>query len=180
MKHLIYSVILMMIFLFFSCNQKRKFHEELQLQADVENIIKKYIQEHSQFNTFVLQSTQGLEQNEGYSFKQGFLLGPGYETIIEKYQPIFYFDFSDKRVFYVSTIDEIVQRDKNTWLVKNESDSIIVFDDWIIRNSPELFIYRAIYFYYDDSRNLQVNLRPDTIFAPQLIESSIQFENIWE
>jgi hypothetical protein len=169
-----------MMLINFSCNRKKILHDRLNLQTDVENVIKTYIQEHPQFNTFILQSTQELEQNETLAMNQRFLLGPGYETIIEKCQPTVYFDISDKHIFYISAIDDIVQRDKNTWIVKNEPDSMIVFDDWIIKNSSELFIHRAIYFYHDGSRNLQINFRPDTIFAPRLIESSIQFENILE
>jgi hypothetical protein len=163
-----------------SCNQKIELRDRLNLQADVENVINNYIQEHSQFNTFILQPTQGLEQNETFAMKQGFLLGPGYETVIEKCQPTFYFDISDKRIFYISEIDKLTQGYRNTWIVKNEPDSMIIVDDWIIKNSPELFIHRAIYFYYNKLKKIEVNLRPDTIFAPRLLESSIHFENIKE
>lgn len=163
-----------------SCKQERKFCKELNLHADVKNVIGTYIEEHPQFNTFFIKSTQGLEQNEKVPTRQGFLLGPGYKSLIEESNPTFYFDILDKRVFYVSSIDELIVSEKSQWIIKNEPDSIKLTNGWIIKNSSELFIFRSIYFYYNELGNLEVNLRPDTVFAPRYLGSSVQFENIIE
>ncbi|GHT60537.1 hypothetical protein AGMMS50239_09680 [Bacteroidia bacterium] len=179
MKYLKFIVIVIM-FANFSCNQKSKICNELKLNANVENIINSYIEKHSQFNSFILQSTQELDQNENsLSIKQGFLLGPGYESILMEQQPKLYISLSGKRIFYLSDINTLVKEDNNTWIIENKPDSMI-FGGWIIKNSSELFIHRAIYLYYNKLGRLEVNLRPDTIFAPRLLESSIQFENIKE
>jgi hypothetical protein len=162
----------MIVFTNFSCKQKSKFCEELKLNTDVENVITNYVNKHPQFNTLILQSTKEIEKNEHIMTIQGFLLGPGYESILKKEHPILHFDISGKRIFYLSDINTILKENKNSWIVKNEPDSIVIFNDWIIKDTWELFIHRAIYFYYDDSGILEINYRPDTIFAPKLIEDT--------
>ena len=177
MKKIISAAIVLVILAGCSCKQERTFCEEFNLRSEVKNVITAYIEEHPQFNTFFLKSTQGLERNEGTATQQGFLLGPIYESLIKKRNPIFYFDVLNKRVFYASPLDELVQKEKSKWIIQNEPDSIELSNGWIIKNSLELFIYRSIYFYYNELGSLEVNLRPDTIFAPRDLGSSIQFEN---
>jgi RHS repeat-associated protein len=147
---------------------------------DVENVISNYIKEHPQFNSFILQPTQEREQNENPLFiKHGFLLGPGYESILMEQQLKLYFNLSGKRIFYLSDINTLLKEDNNPWTIEDKPDSIIL-GDWIIKNSSALFIHRAIYLYYNESGTLEVNLRPDTIFAPRLLKNSIRFKNIKE
>jgi hypothetical protein len=178
MKHLISFILGLITLAIFSCSQEKKTYKEFELNVDVERIINNYINEHPLFNTFILESTTGIKRDNYEIAKDGFLLGPGYESILKKKHLSLHFTVSDKRIFYLSEIDKLIKTDENSWVIKNETDSIIFFNDWIIKDSWSLFIHRAIYFYYNESNVLEVNFRPDTIFAPKLLDSSVKFENI--
>jgi len=166
MKYLKYFTIALIALTGYSCKQEKKSNNEFRLNDDVKNIISVYIEEHPQFNTFFLQSTQGREQVNIVTTQSGFLLGPGYERIIEECKPVFYFDVSDKRVFYLSPVDELMQRGKNEWIIRNEPDSIVIDDYWVIRkNHWDKFIRRSIFLYYNELGTLEVNFEPDTVFV---------------
>ncbi len=180
MKHLIFFIIVLVMLMFSSCKQDKRLCNELSLHVDVRSLISTYVKEHPQFNTFLIQPIQGLEQIGKVATKQAFLLGPGYKSLIEESNPISYFDILDKRVFCISSIDDLIQSEKREWIIDNEPDSVILSNGWVIRNSSELFILRSICFYSNELGHLEVNLRPDTIFAPRYLEGSIKFENILE
>jgi hypothetical protein len=177
MKYLISSIVILAIFVSCSCKQEKESCQRINLHADVKNIINTYIKEHPQFNTFILKSVQGLEQNESIAIKRGFLFGPGYELLVKECHSSSYFDIS-KRIFYISPSDELREQEENKWVINNGADSMIISNDWTIKNSWELFIYRSIYFYHNKSGYLEVNLRPDTIFSPPILKETIKFENL--
>ena len=178
MKNLIYYLIVLMMFTGSSCKQEMKSCEKLKLHVDAMNIISTYVKEHPQYNTFLLESTQDFEQNENLTIPQGFLLGPGYRFLIEERNLIHYFDVLDRRIFYNSPVDKLMQTNENKWIIKIEPNSIKLNNGWVIKDFLELFIFRSIYFYYNEVEILEVNLRPDTIFAPQCLESTIQFVSV--
>jgi hypothetical protein len=168
------------MFITFSCKQEKMSCQRINLHADVKNIINTYIKEHPQFNTFILMSTQGFEQNENIPIKQGFLLGPGYEFLVKECHSSLYFDITNKRVFFISPYNKLIEEKENKWIIKNEPDSMIICNDWTIKNSWELFMHRSIYFYYNELENLEINSRPDVIFLPLILKETIVFENIKE
>ena len=174
--YLITFTIVFTVFISYSCKHEKKCHEELNLNVDVMNVISAYIEEHPQYNTFYLESTKRFAPTPRV-FTQGFLLGPDYKPLIEKYNPKFYFDVSGKRVFYMSYIDELIQNEKSDWIIENQSDSISRHG-WIYKDSPEVFLYRSIYFYYNRFGSLEVNFRPDTVFLGTPIEDESEVRYI--
>ena len=183
MKTTAFFTFMFLVFIVISCNKKdeTEINTQLKMHKDVEKIIIDYMKEHPQYNTLLLKSTDKLEKREESPSIQGFLLGPGYKSLIEeKNGPAIHFDISGKRIFYICSIDELVQNNKTDWIIENISDSIFLDNGWIIKNPTELFLYKSIYFYYDKDEmdSLVINTRPDTIFAPRLLSSSIEFQNI--
>ena len=164
MKYLNYFTIALITLTGYSCRHERKANEEFILRTEVKDAISAYIEKHPQFNTFFMQSTKEF-RFEMLTFQSGFLLGPGYERIIEECKPIFYFDILDKRVFYMSNIDDFMERRKNEWVIENERDTVMAPDGRIfIKNHWDKFILRCIFFYYNEWGILKVNFEPDTLF----------------
>ena len=172
------NFIIFTIFLLTSCSSNRDSDKMIELNDDTKKVISDYIIKNQKFDAFILMSTDGLERHYHIDVR-GLLLGPAYSKIIEKYPSSLYFDISGKRVFYLTEINNFLEKNSDLMDVKHTPDSIMLYNE--IKKDPYLvFIHRAIYIYNDKYLDLVgVNFRPDTIFLPRrLIESTIHFENI--
>ena len=157
-------------------------NSDIILDNRVYNLISNYINKYPQFNTFILKYSPA-QQREGQTIKEGYLLAPGYEDLLVKFGASFFFNIDDKKVYYISDINNLLKKDKNKWTNFKSNDSIILpfgeKDSIIIKNSSSLFILRAIYFTIEKNGILKVNNRPDTIFSPKYIGTqSVKFENL--
>ena len=183
--------LLVVAFLFVACANKTKDENEnmdriflvsvgdIEMQDSIYSIIKNYLDQYPQINTFLL--TRSPIGNQLYS--DGYLLGPAYEGINKDIVPLFYFQINDKQVFIQLGIESLMKKSKDTESLFFEKkipkgiDSLVILPDWIIRGGDELYISRAIYFSQNSRGEIIVDYCPDTIFAPKLLESTIEFKN---
>ena len=150
------------------------------LNDTIYGLIHNYIDKYPQFDTFLLTVYNPILINED-SYSEGFLLGPFYDGILEKEEiPLFYIKIANKTIFIKTKIESLIQTSEyqnNIFLQKTiprGTDSITIAKDWVIKSGSELYISKAIYFSIS-KKQLYVNNRPDTIFAPQLKET-IEFK----
>ena len=146
--------------------------------------IESYIYENPNYNTFLIKESD-QETFSIIKYPRGILIGPGYRNLVEG-KGFSFFDIGESRVYIYSdtTIDNKKQlhsssTEKNHWDNNNPKDSIKFVGNkntWLY-NPWENYIHRAA-FVYKDNNGIHVNRKPDTIFVPKYVESSIKFEKV--
>ena len=62
-------------------------------------------------------------------------------------------------------------------LIKRGIDSIINDANEIEKDGAVLYVYRSIYFKINKDGSLSKNYRPDTLFLPKLLPSTVKFDS---
>lgn len=148
------------------------------LEDEVLKVIVEYVNNHPQLNTFILQYSPSINTTV-----KGYLLGPGYENILRQRKCSIYFEIQSKRIYCISEMDALFRINEeylNAWVNLNVEDSLNLreidesFPDWTIKDEQTLFIYRSIFFRYNEYNKIEVSNRPDTLFLPKY-KGSIDF-----
>lgn len=170
MKNIIY-ILFAAIIMINSCSTRKSSACEFIVNDSIRAVIQQYADEHPQYNTFLLRQSDSEIFRNTY-FPRGIIVGPGYPDIVEKSR--LYFQIGKVRVYIESYINNILDTKNNEiWENTNPEDTVV------INNKPTVYswhkyIYKAIFIYYEMDK-IKVNTRPDTIFLPEQIESTIKF-----
>jgi len=190
MKHILLFLLFISL-LNVSCSNIRKDTDKftvntvfnLELNDSVYHLMNDYINKYPQFNTFMLMiyPFNDLVQINRNDYSKVYMLGPLYEGILKKNEnPIFYITIANKQIFIESGIESLMKTSMHQNAVFLQKviplgmDSLVLSNDWIIKDGSELYIYKAIFF---SVHNERIFIHPDTIFVPQLKET-IEFKNI--
>ena len=177
----------MVVFICFACTGNS--NTLVCLNDDIMPIVKDYISKNPQWNTFVLQNTV-LHIEEEYRYERGFILGPGYPSLLSYLNDSsLYFNIDGNRLYYVGDFSQIIKKNDESdhWINKNEEDSIVKIDTLVDLRGRVIDANHHIYFtdpvirYYTNGIYLYniggkwlINNKPDTLFIPQL-GNTIQF-----
>jgi len=172
MKKVIY--IFMAVFVLINCSPQSKSNTcELFVNDSIRAIVLQYVDDHPQYNTFLLRQSDS-EICCGTYFPRGILLGPGYKDIIEKKKCRLFFQVGRARVYIESYVNNIIDQEKEeTWENTNPEDTVMINNIASVY-SWQKYIYKAIFIYYDKDK-IKINMRPDSIFVPERTESTIKF-----
>ena len=176
---MMYKLLLLVItlFTFLSCTQN-KGELSICLNAEITPIVKEYINKHPQWNTFMIQNATLCISDE-YRQESGFVLGPGYPSLLKRFSNLsLFFDIDGKRLYYVGDFSTIaIRMESSAWVNNNREDSIVKVDTLldldgrIIKSNHETyetdplfrFYYNGIYL-YNEGREWVISERPDTLF----------------
>lgn len=171
MKNIIYHILFVAIILINSCSTHRSNTCELVVNDSIRAVIQQYVCEHPQYNTFLLRQSDSEIFSNTY-FPRGIIVGPGYPDIVEKSR--LFFQIGKARVYIESYVNNILDTENDEiWENTNPEDTVIINNRHEIY-SWHKYIYKAIFIYYEMDK-IKVNTRPDTIFLPEQIESTIKF-----
>lgn len=85
-----------------------------------------------------------------------------------------FFQIGKVRVYIESYVNNILDTENDEiWENTNPEDTVVISNKSTVY-SWHKFIYKAIFIYFDGGK-IKVNTRPDTIFLPEQIESTIKF-----
>lgn len=180
-KYLVKLIIAAIFMTHFSCKQNKSCDEVVLADERITTLVKDYVNKNPRFNTFIIKLSP--KQTVGdIVIESGFLVGPGYESILMDHNHSLYCNIQGKRIYFISEINRLLKANlKDTWKNSNAADSIVKISDYenrIIKDAFTLFMHRAIFFRFDESNNLIINFQPDTVFLPKCLKSSVRFENI--
>ena len=159
--------------------------DSLQIKSDIIEIIEGYIRKYPQYDSFVLTccpSISSLNESENMTNKK-FLIGPAYELTFHDYEPLLFMDIKGKRIFIMCGLESLFYNSHHSQKsayylrkIRRGMDSMIINPDWVIKNGEELYIRRALYFVINEQGIIFTSDRPDTIFLPKQLESSVSFD----
>jgi hypothetical protein len=154
------------------------------MRTDVINIIENYMNKFPKFNNFILTCfpDNQVAGKKNQHNRKGFLIGPAYEMAFYDKSPLLFYKIENKKIFVKCGIEELYNnlsfQDSIYYSsqIKRGVDSIRSSDGWVSKNGEILYIHRALYFFMDQNGIIHTNNRPDTLFLPKILESTISFD----
>lgn len=155
----------------------------IQMKSNITEIIENYLEKYPQYDSFVLTccpAVSFLNEGENTTSKK-FLIGPAYELTFHDYEPLLFMNVKGKWIFINCGLELLFYNSQNQesayylQKIKRGVDSIIIAPDRIVKNGEELYMRKARYFVINEHDSVFISDRPDTIFLPKRLDSSISF-----
>ena len=193
----IITVCFLMLVLLASCSNSKnteqlsnysvilKVNETIELRNDIRLIIEECFKKYPQYNSFVLSrcpkelNTNNLDE----LLSNDYLIGPAFSQSSHDKTPLLFFEFKGKKVFVKCGLEELYADSHyqdsiyHSQLIKRGVDSVINDTNEIEKDGAMLYVYRSIYFKINKDGSLSKNYRPDTLFLPKLLPSTVKFDS---
>ena len=171
-------LVLFFLFMIIGCHYNKDTHNNIVDDNNIMSIFESYIENHSNYNTFLIQDSWDESFSE-IETPSGFFLGPCYQELLKSNVGFPSFDIKNSRVYVDSKKFDFItiQRMNDEWVNNNPRDSFInrtITDKTYIKDKWANYIHRAIYV-YEKNGSIYVNHRPDTIFVPICVKSDVMF-----
>lgn len=152
--------------------------DEIKQNDSIISILKDYIKQHPKYNTFVLSRPVLLSLDDSIVCK-GLILGPGYSPLYRRRKKVDTLWLNGKCVICFDSINskDLYYKEgfveyKNTH--KRVQDVYIQSNGYIVDNELCNYIFRSIYIDRKADKLITCT-RPDTLFLPVFVKSTIRF-----
>ena len=193
----IITICFLMLVLFVSCSKSKnseslsndsvilKVNTAIELRSDIRLIIEDCFKKHPQYNSFVLSrcprklNTDDLDE----ILSNDFLIGPAFNQSSHDKTPLLYFEFEGKKVFIKCGLEELYADSHyqdsiyHSQLIKRGVDSVVSPENLVEKDGAVLYVYRSIYFKINKAGNVYKSYRPDTLFLPKQIPTTVKFDS---
>ena len=163
--------------LLFSLNGCTLSKTGLHLDDTLESKIKEYVTNNPQYNTFLLMDAVSFRDT--YPHKEGYLLGPMYEGMINKHKSYTAIKWNNSMIYIQTGFTDVFRKQDINWNNMNpNNDSILNIHSYrkeISYNKRINYIYRSVFLYYDCGKWCSNN-RSDTLFIVPSVESQLIFD----
>ncbi len=193
----IITICFLMFVLLVSCSQSKdseqlrndsvilKVNATIKLRNDIRLIIESCFKRYPQYNSFILsRCPKKLNTNNLDEFlSNDFLIGPAFSQSSHDKTPLLFFEFKGKKVFIKCGLEELYADSHyqdsiyHSQLIKRGLDSVINDANEIEKDGAVLYVHRSIYFKINKDGSLSKNYRPDTLFLPKLLPSTVKFDS---
>lgn len=153
----------------------------IEMKPEAMKIIEEYLEEHPQFESFLLMLSP-KKCDDSYIEREtfDFLLGPTYEMAFHDKGPILFIEFKNKKVFIKCDLEELynstIDSSNSPYYTSQIKRKNLPLLNKEVKNGEVLYIQDAIYFSIDKRGSFFINKRPDTLFLPKELESTISFD----
>jgi len=162
-----------------------KLNASIKIRDDVRLIIEECLNKYPQYNSFILShSPERLVKTEvDDAPSNDFLIGPAFVQSDNDKTPLLYFDFKGRKIFIKCGLEELYKDSYSqdsiyrSQLIKRGSDSIVGPFNIVYKDGALLYIHRSIHFKINKDGSLSKNYRPDTLFLPKLLPSTVRFDS---
>ena len=162
-----------------------KVNAAIELRSDVRLIIEECFEKYPQYNRFVLsRSPRKLHKDKlDEVLSNDFLIGPAFNQSNHDKTPLLYFEIKEKKVFIKCGLEELYAGSQyqdsiyHSQQIKSGADSIINTVNEVLKDGAVLYVYRSVYFKINKDGSLSKNDRPDTLFLPKLIPSTVKYDS---
>ena len=199
MKHRnIITICFLMLVLLVSCSKSKKsehlsndsiilrVNTTIELKNDIRLIIEDCFKKYPQYNSFVLSRSPRKLNIDDFDeiLSNDFLIGPAFNQSNHDKTPLLFFEFKGKKVFIKCGLEELYADSHyqdsiyHSQLIKRGADSVINAANEVEKDGAVLYVHRSIYFKINKDGSLSKNYRPDTLFLPKLLPSTVKFGNV--
>jgi hypothetical protein len=159
---------------------------QVNMRSEVVDIIEGYLDKFPHVDNFTLICYPSKLVGDDMLFEptgKDFLIGPAYEMTFYDKSPILFYKIKNKKIFIKCGIEELYSKSSfqdsiyHSSQIKRGVDSINIDSvNWTLKNGEDLYINKALYFSINKTGEITKNERPDTLFIPKLLPSTVSFD----
>lgn len=162
-----------------------KVNTSIELRNDVRLIIEDCLKKYPQYNSFVLSRCPRKLSADNFDeiLSNDFLIGPAFKQSSHDKIPLLYFEFKGKKVFIKCGLEELYADSRyqdsiyQSQLIKRGADSVVSPENLVEKDGAVLYVYRSIYFKINKAGNVYKSHRPDTLFLPKRLPTTVKFDS---
>ena len=162
-----------------------KVNTSIELRNDVRLIIEDCFKKYPQYNSFVLSRCPRKLNANNFDeiLSNDFLIGPAFKQLSHDKTPLLYFEFKGKKVFIKCGLEELYADSRyqdsiyQSQLIKRGADSVVSPENLVEKDGAVLYVYRSIYFKINKAGNVYKSYRPDTLFLPKRLPTTVKFDS---